>query len=54
MNAGFAVFVSSRKSQSFLNWEIISGNGTASHAGRPGSTDRIFAVMRRLESKNVF
>jgi len=38
----------------FLDGENITGNESASHTGRPFSTDRIFAVMRRLESKNVF
>jgi len=36
------------------DWENIPGNVSASHAGHPRKTDRIFAVMRRLESKNVF
>ena len=36
------------------DWENIPCNGSASHGGRPRNTDRIFAVMRRLESKNVF
>ena len=38
----------------FLDGENITGNESASHTGRPFSTDRIFAIMRRLESKNVF
>ena len=41
-------------STNFLHGESITGNETASHTGRPRSTNRIFAVMRRLESKNVF